>query len=249
MTEAAEPDLAARLTAVERSQTHPNVRPRDAASLILVDRSGKTPRILMGLRHPSHRFMPNVFVFPGGRVEACDRAMPVFGTLDTDSERRLMAGVQRPSLGRARAVAAAAIRETYEETGLLIGTTDAGAPEAPAGEWQAFATHGVFPNLEALTFVLRAITPPRRPKRFDTRFFIADVADVGARVEGMVGPQSELIELRWLTIAETEAAELPPITRVVLQEVGARMEAGLRRRDPVPFYSMRRGRFIRTLLD
>lgn len=249
MTQTAEPDFAARLTTVERDQTHPNVRPRDAASLILVDRSGKTPRILMGLRHPSHRFMPNVFVFPGGRVEASDRAMPVFGTLDGDSERRLMAGVQRPTVSRARALGAAAIRETFEETGLLIGTTEAGAPEAPEGDWQAFATHGVYPNLEALTFVLRAITPPRRPKRFDTRFFIANVNDVAARVEGMVGPQSELIELRWLTIAETEAAELPAITRVVLQEVGARMEAGLRRRDPVPFYTMRRGRFVRTLLD
>ncbi len=248
MSETADPDYATRLTETERRQDHPNVRPRDAASLILVDRSGKVPRILMGLRHPSHRFMPSVFVFPGGRVEACDRTMPVFGTLDSDSERRLMAGVQRPSPSRARAVAAAAIRETFEETGLLIGTKEAGAPEAPAAEWRAFAEHGVFPNLESLFFVLRAITPPRRPKRFDTRFFLADAKDVGARVEGMVGPQSELIELRWLTIAETAAAELPTITRVVLQEVGARMEAGLRRRDPVPFYSMRHGRFVRALL-
>ncbi len=243
------PDLAERLTEAERRRDHPNVRPRDAASLILVDRSRKAPRVLLGLRHADHRFMPSVFVFPGGRVETCDRAMPVYGTLDADSERRLMAQVQRPSALRARALAAAAIRETFEETGLLLGTTDAGSPEAPAGEWRAFSEHGVFPNLESLTFVARAITPPRRPKRFDTRFFLADASDVAARVDGMVGPQSELTELRWLTLAETEALELPTITRVVLQEVGARIEAGLPRRAPVPFYSMPRSRFVRALLD
>ncbi|BAF87855.1 conserved hypothetical protein [Azorhizobium caulinodans ORS 571] len=241
--------LAERLTAAERRQDSPNVRPRDAASLILVDRSRKAPRILMGLRHPSHRFMPNVFVFPGGRVEASDRAMPVYGMLDADSERRLMANVQRPSAQRARALAAAAIRETFEETGLLIGTTEAGAPEAPEGEWSAFAAQGVYPNLEALSFVLRAITPPRRPKRFDTRFFLADVSDVAHRVDGKVGPDSELIELRWLTVEETAKAELPTITRVVLEEVGARLAAGLPRHAPVPFYAMRRGTFVRSLLD
>ncbi|MGU3494248.1 NUDIX hydrolase [Xanthobacteraceae bacterium A53D] len=237
------------LAATRAGGGHPTVRPKDAASLILLDRSRKVPRVLMGLRHPDHRFMPNVFVFPGGRVEAADRSMPVFGTLDTDSERRLLSGVQRPSPVRARALAAAAIRETFEETGLLLGTTDAGAPEVPGPDWQAFAEHGVYPNLESLTFVMRAITPPGRTKRFDTRFFAADVTDVAARVEGVAGPHAELVELRWMTLAETAKQNLPSITRVVLEEIGARLEAGLSRRPPVPFYSMRHGRFVRAMLD
>lgn len=245
-------DLADRLTATERRQDFPNVRPSDAASILVLDKSGKVPRVLMGRRHENHRFMPNVYVFPGGRLEAHDRKMPVHGVLDGDSERRLMSKVQRPSLERARGLAAAAIRELYEETGLLLGTRDAdlGPPEAPCDDWRAFAEHGVFPDLEGLTYVMRAITPPRRPKRFDTRFFAADARAIAAEVPGMVGPSSELIEVRWLTFEETKALELPTITRVVLEEVQARLEAGFHPRLPVPFYSMPRGkRFVRLLLD
>lgn len=242
-------NLAERLTQAERDQSSPNSRPKDAASLILLDHSGKQPRVLMGLRHPGHRFMPNVFVFPGGRVEPTDKSMPVHGVLDADSERRIQSHVTRPTVTRGRALAAAAIRELYEETGLMLGTTDAGAPEVPAEPWQPFADQGVFPDMESLTFVFRAITPPRRPKRFDTRFFAADANAVSKQVDGMVGPSSELIETRWLTFAETEKANLPTITRVILEELRARLDAGFHRNLPVPFYSMQRGRFVRVALD
>ncbi len=242
-------DLAAYLTTAERRQDSPNSRPRDAAALVLLDRTGKEPRVLMGLRHPGHKFMPNVFVFPGGRVELTDKSMPVHGVLDKESERRLQEHVSRPSATRGRALASAAIREMYEETGLMLGTKDAGSPDSPSDSWKAFAEKGVFPDLEALTFVLRAITPPRRPKRFDTRFFAADAGAVCERVEGLVGPSSELIETRWLTFEETKKAELPTITRVILQEVSARLEAGFRRELPVPFYSMHHGRFVRAVLN
>ncbi len=239
---------AERLSKVERDQGFPNSRPKDASSIILLDRKGKTPRVLMGRRHPGHRFMPNVYVFPGGRLEAHDKTMPVHGVVDADSERRLMERVQRPSLGRVRGLAAAAIRELYEETGLLLGTREMGAPKAPCEDWNVFETEGVFPNLEALTYVMRAITPPRRPKRFDTRFFTADAEAVCGEIPGLVGPDSELIELRWLTFKETDALELPPITRVVLEEVQARIDAGFGPHLPVPFYQMIRGRFERNLL-
>ena len=149
----------------------PNVRPRDAATLIILDRKGKTPKVLMGRRHPRHKFMPGKFVFPGGRIEEGDRRMNVTGSLAEACEARLMARVQRPTMSRARALALAAIRETFEETGLLFGSRDFGVPpSAPEGPWRDFAGHGVYPDLEALTFIARAITPPRRPKRFDARF-------------------------------------------------------------------------------
>ncbi|MEP9353049.1 NUDIX hydrolase [Xanthobacter sp. KR7-65] len=242
-------DLATRLTKSERRQDFPNVRPSDAATLILIDRKAKKPRVLMGRRHPKLKFLPGVFVFPGGRLEKADRAMPVYGVLDADSERRLMAKVQRPTFSRARGLAAAAIREMYEETGLLVGTRELGAPSAPCDEWRVFEERGVFPDLGALSYVARAITPPRRPRRFDTRFFAADAGAVCDEVPGLVGENSELIELAWLTFEETETQDLPAVTRVVLEELAGRIDAGFGAHLPVPFYAWRHGRFVRTLLD
>ena len=56
---------------------HPNIAPKDASTLILLDRSGAEPKVLMGKRHDRHVFMPGTFVFPGGRVDPIDRKMPV----------------------------------------------------------------------------------------------------------------------------------------------------------------------------
>jgi 8-oxo-dGTP pyrophosphatase MutT (NUDIX family) len=53
------------------------IKPRDAATLILVRFDGPAPRILMGQRHNGHAFMPNKFVFPGGRCEAADGLLAV----------------------------------------------------------------------------------------------------------------------------------------------------------------------------
>ncbi len=122
MTDAAPADHARRLTEEARERRWPTIRPKDAATLILLDRSGPKPRVLLGRRHANHKFMPGKFVFPGGRIEAGDRQMNVMGTLDEHCERRLMARTQRPSAMRARALALAAIRETFEETGLLLGS-------------------------------------------------------------------------------------------------------------------------------
>ena len=105
--------------------THPVIRPVDAAALILVDRSKKTPRLLLGRRNPALRFMPGKFVFPGGRVDAVDRRVPVYGMLDSESERRLLARVARPSAGRARALELVAISEKEVEVGMLLCTLQA----------------------------------------------------------------------------------------------------------------------------
>lgn len=242
-------EVPERLADVRRDQGFPNLRPADAATLVLLDRSGKKPRVLLGLRHARQKFMPAKFVFPGGRVDACDRRMPAYGALDAESGRRLEARVVRPSPTRSRALALAAIRETFEETGLLLGTREAGGPPAPlpAG-WGPFGNAGIFPSLEALSFIARAVTPPRRPRRFDTRFFMADIRDVADQVPGMVGPESELTELRWLTLDDAKAADIPAITHTVLEEVERRLEPGGHRRA-VPFYYMRGGTFRRETLD
>ncbi len=175
------------------------LRPRDAATLILVDSAERgTARVLMGKRHAGHRFMPGKFVFPGGRVEPEDRRMVAAGALDTHVEEKLNARVPRPSANFARALALAAIRETFEETGLAIGVLGSSAPEnPPPGAWTRFAATGVHPSLDAIDFLARAITPPGRPRRFDARFLIVDARFIAMRVDGAVHSEAELVELVW----------------------------------------------------
>lgn len=249
MSDSRAQSITDRLTSTERDRSTPNLRPKDAATLIIIDRSASAPKVLMGRRHPGHKFMPGKFVFPGGRIELGDRSMPVVGTLPVRSEAALLARVKRPSTQRARALALAAIRETFEETGLLLGTREYGAPEdVPEGPWSAFREHGVFPDLEALQVVARAITPPRRPKRFDTRFFAVDRTAIAHEIGGVVGPSSELVELTWVTIADAKALELPVITLTILEELEERIAKGFAPDLPVPFYHERHRRFVRELL-
>ncbi|WP_373875226.1 NUDIX domain-containing protein, partial [Methylorubrum podarium] len=137
-----------------------SLRPRDAATLIVLDTSRKRLKLLMGRRHGGLAFMAGKFVFPGGRIEPSDRQMPVAGALSQRAEDALRAKLPRAPHHLGRSLALAAIRETYEETGLLIGTRDYGPPEtAPEGAWRAFGEEGVMPDLEALHLVARAITP------------------------------------------------------------------------------------------
>jgi 8-oxo-dGTP pyrophosphatase MutT (NUDIX family) len=233
--------------------TLPNLRPRDAATLILIENSGRTPKVLLGKRHHSHKFLPGKYVFPGGRVEPLDKRMPTARPLDRHAEERLMRAVKRPSPVKARALALAAIRETYEETGLMLGAPapDAPAPEGPGaapGPWAAFGQAQILPDLASIHFVARAITPPRRPKRFDTRFFAADAGTIGKRIDGMIGPDAELVDLVWMSIKEARQLDMPDITAVVLEELEARIAAGLGHDLPVPFYQMLHRHFVRELL-
>src|SRR5271169_6156543 len=96
------------------------LRPRDAATLIIIERARGKTRVLMGKRHAGHKFMPGKFVFPGGAVEPGDRRMTVAGALDAAVEAKLLARTRRNAPEFARALALAAIRETFEETGLAL---------------------------------------------------------------------------------------------------------------------------------
>jgi 8-oxo-dGTP pyrophosphatase MutT (NUDIX family) len=238
-----------RLTNTERERRWPNLRPRDAATLIILDRRAKEPSVLMGRRHAGHKFMPGKFVFPGGRIELGDRRMPAYGALHPRAEAVLMAMTTRPSESRARALALAAIRETFEETGILLGTTDYGVPDpVPDGPWTAFRDEGVFPDLETLQVVARAITPPKRPKRFDTRFFAVDREAIAKDLGGVVGPEAELTELVWIPLSKASELDCPTVTQVILEELHDRLTAGFGHELPVPFYRWRGNRFSRDLL-
>src|SRR5262249_21342533 len=124
-----------RMNEVERDLTSPYVRPKDAATLILVDRTGAVPKVLLGKRHMRHKFMPGRYVFPGGRVDPADRSMPVARSLDPAALAQLMKRLQRPTAAKAQAFALAAIRETFEETGLLLGLRNDEPIKVPPGPW------------------------------------------------------------------------------------------------------------------
>jgi 8-oxo-dGTP pyrophosphatase MutT (NUDIX family) len=243
---AAQHENARLLSEIERDQGHPNQRWRDAATLILVDRSGPSPKVLLGRRHASHKFLPGRFVFPGGRVERGDARLPFASPLHPDVEARLLTRMRNPSPAKARAMAIAAIRETFEETGLMVGRRD--DARAPARTPTLFDEAKVYPDLASIRFIARAITPPGRPRRFDARFFAAEADAIAHRVEGIVGPDAELVELVWLPIGEVERLEMPAITKVALKELEARSAAGFANDLPVPFFRMLRGRFMREEL-
>ena len=237
-----------RMNEVERDLSSPYVRPKDAATLILVDRAGRVPKVLLGKRHHGHKFMPGKFVFPGGRVDPADRRMPVARPLDPATQAHLMKRLQRPSAAKARAFALAAIRETFEETGLLLGVRERATAKVPRGPWTAFAKADILPDLGALHFIGRAITPPGRPRRFDARFFTMDASAIAHRIEGVTGPDAELVELVWMPLADAKQLDMPAVTGVMLEELDARIAEGFGHDLPVPFYQMPRGRFMRELL-
>lgn len=241
-------DIDPRLANTAPKREWPNCRPRDAASLIVIDTEGAQPRVLMGRRHEGHIFMPGMFVFPGGRVDAADYRVGAADALEPDVQRKLLFDVKgRSSPKRAQALALAAIRETFEEAGLLLGEKAHQPPSSRSPAWRAFLAHGVVPTLGALRFVARAITPPGRRRRYDTRFFCVNAGEIALEAAPLDG---ELDELRWLTVDEVKTIEAPTITRVILEEFLARIaDRGLPRADwDVPYYAMRRGRFERTII-
>ena len=224
-------------------------RVRDAATLILLDRSAPKTLVLMGKRHAGHKFMPGKFVFPGGAVDPSDRLMGVAGGLGADVEKSLLARTGRPSPSFARALAMAALRETFEETGLALGMAGGETSAAPPeGAWARFAATGVAPALDGLDFLARAITPPGRSKRFDTRFFVANAGLVAHREQGVVHAQAELVELVWTPLDEALDLDIAAITRVVLKDLDAAIAAGMDRARRRPFYREAHGRWLRGSL-
>ncbi|HWA61086.1 MAG TPA: NUDIX hydrolase [Caulobacteraceae bacterium] len=207
------------------------VRPRDAATLIILKHDGPKIRVLMGRRHGGHDFMPDKWVFPGGRIDPSDYRAPFAEDLRPEVAANLAAHAPRNKM---RALAQTAIRETFEEAGLLMARP---APSRPsAGPWREFLAQGALPDLSALDFIARAVTPPMSPKRFDARFFMADAKHLLSQERQ--ADCGELDEIAWVELEEALQLDLPTVTRFVLREIPHRLADPHR---PVPYLRMSRG--------
>lgn len=229
-----------------REQKHPNITPKDAATLILIDRTAAPWKVLFGRRNANAVFMPGALVFPGGRVDPGDHRVSAISGYHSAVEQKLLSGPRKMTPARARAFGIAAIREAYEETGLCLGAFAQGAP--PASCATAFGDAGLAPDLAHLHFVARAITPPKTVRRFDTRFFAIDADHITHRFSDVISSETELVELVWLPIDDAIAGKLPPIVRQVLLDLKERIAAGMAQELPVPFYQFRGKRFGRSWL-
>jgi 8-oxo-dGTP pyrophosphatase MutT (NUDIX family) len=225
MNDALSPD--ARPSAATRK---PVVRPRDAASLILLRGAGAELEVLVGRRPLAARFMPGVYVFPGGAIDPPDR---VPWSVETGTE------ALAPKLARC---ARAALRETWEEVGVLVGRP-AGpatapppplptpAPKSSAIE-QAYRARGLAAAMDVLTYVGRAITPSFSSRRFNTRFFLAD----GGSVSGEPTASAELEDVRWHRVGTGDLEDgLRDVTRFMLARAMA-MRSGTAAGAPPLFY-------------
>jgi 8-oxo-dGTP pyrophosphatase MutT (NUDIX family) len=188
-------------------------RPVDAAGLVLIRAGASGPEVLLGRRHRRAGFLPDIYVVPGGRVDAGDLRPSGFAeTLHPGVAAQLATA----SGGRSPlAFARAAIRETYEETGLLLaGPGRPAASPAVTPVWQAFGARNCRPGFARLDFVCRAITPTVSKRRYNTRFFLAD----GAAVSGDLAGDGELEDLAWRPVAALGRLAIVDVTEFVLTE-------------------------------
>lgn len=188
------------------------LRPSLAASLILTRGERENTEVLMGRRSARHVFMPNKYVFPGGRVDRADLTAPLAEDLAAD----IIATMTRTlPERRARAAAAAAVRETAEETGLLIARE--GSIRSRHANWAPFRASGVVPDLSGLRLITRAVTPPGRSRRFDTWFFTADASALCD--DRAPEPSNELEDVQWVPLSRAHTLDLPIVTHFVLGEL------------------------------
>ena len=191
------------------------VRPRDASSVVVLRGSRDDPDVLLGRRRRDARFMPGIYVFPGSRVDRGDASQAASWDLRDD----VLANLSRHCPPRrARALAWAAIRETWQETGLLIATHGRIADAGRSPLHAAYAAANLAPHAGGLDYIFRAITPASSPIRFNTRFFLADAKST----QGQLRRSDELEDIGWRPVSEAiNDLDLRGVTRMALGEATA----------------------------
>lgn len=196
--------------------------------MVLLRHGRGSPDVLLGRRRRSLRFLPGFYVFPGGRLEAQDSRPSAF----QERPPAPPAGTDRSTRRRMASFIRAALRETFEETGLLLGRAGS-APEPRRkpwpGVWRHYAERGLEPAFADLNLVARAITPSVSPIRFHTRFFLAD----GALAQGQPRDSDELEDVGWVPLSRVAALPLIDVTQMVLEECLARTAGGAGRPAPL----------------
>lgn len=199
-------------------------RIKDAATVIVLR---DQTHVLMGQRSATAAFMPAKFVFPGGAVDAGDVDIPFAAPINPACTARLA----QDSLMTPQTLAAAAIRELFEETGQRLSRP--GHWPATPPDWLSFAAPGHLPDASPLTFIFRAITPPGHPRRFDARFFLVDAAALSTDPDDFSHAAPELSAVQWVPLATARHFDLPFITQIVLAELAARLSGHIP--DTIPF--------------
>ncbi|MEM6488498.1 MAG: DNA mismatch repair protein MutT [Pseudomonadota bacterium] len=233
---------------------HADAPIHDAASVVLVRRDRSGPRVLMGRRGAAAAFMPSKMVFPGGRVDTADAAAaaafpppgPLSRALGRACREREPEGAAHDDPGLGAALALAAVRELWEETGLALAAPLAApgrvaAPGALPPPWDRFAAERGAPDASRFAMIFRAITPPGRTRRFDARFVMVDAAGLAAP-DDFSGADGELSGLAWLALDDAAAEDLPFVTQMVLGEVAVRLAEPQDAARPVPFFHHDGGR-------
>ena len=243
-------DLEAERAGLSKSGSEASaVEPHDAGTLVIVEDTRDRPSILMGRRATAHVFMPGRYVFPGGRVDPADLTLAADHPLDVDQCIRL---THQTAAGygprEAAATALAAIRETYEETGALVG--EAGDFTFTTSSWARFAELSIRPALRQLVPFARAITPPGSPRRYDTRFFCVPASALIVPPSLDALPSDELEDVAWVPLDSFGERSIAPITLRILDELKVRFEDGTWRDSSckIPLYRFEGGQFIRDLV-
>ena len=166
------------------------VKPKHAASLVITRQKKKKLYVLMGQRPKNSKFAPNVWVFPGGKVEKSDKL-----NKDIKLNRKILTDLKKLKANNllSSALISAALRETYEETGLKL----------------------INQNLEDLWVLARAITPANQKIRFDTKFFVLDENNFTNKIKG----NGELHNLGFINIREAIKLPLFDITQFLLEDL------------------------------
>lgn len=223
------------------------VTPRPAATIVLLRDGDDGMEVLLLRRSRNSGFVPGAYVFPGGRVDAADAEDGVMERLDgltgQDAEKRLeLVGAHPPAV----AYYLAALREAFEETGILVGCGLDGAPPPTAAEDPAvdelrrdlmddgLGFADVLDRLEcrldgrAVAYVAHWITPEAEARRYDTRFFAAQVP-AGARA--VIDPR-EMTDAVWVTpsvaLRRQQEGSLPMVFPTIrtLEQLSSHLRAG-----------------------